>query len=159
MKSSADPGAGVLCSEVRAVLEELLNESTTRMGEINEQLAQLDANIEAAKAAHKKAQEDLAAAIDDHDKATRELHNHDPLEIARLKGIWQQAKISLEQARTRYGTDRKRFQREREIIGRIMAKIDANCAGAPTPESLSPTNSFMGMGAFNPDYKKSECAT
>jgi predicted Zn-dependent protease len=144
---------------VRAVLEELLDESTTRMGEINEQLAQLDTNIEDAKAAHKKAQEDLAAAIDDHDKATRELHNHDPLEIARLKGIWQQAKISLQQARTRYETDRKRFQREREIIGRIMAKIDWNCAGnGGNPDKVQCSQAFMGMGAFNVhDYaRKSE---
>ena len=126
------------------MLEQLLDESNTRVGEIINQLAQLDTNIENAKAAHKEAQEDLATAIGNHDEATRELNKHDPLEIARLKGIWEQAKISLEQARTRYETDRKRFQREREIIGRIMAKIDANCAGAAAPTELTPAQVVHG---------------
>lgn len=135
---------------MKAVLEQLLDESNTRVGEIINQLAQLDTNIENAKAAHKEAQEDLATAIGNHDEATRELNKHDPLEIARLKGIWEQAKISLEQARTRYETDRKRFQREREIIGRIMAKIDANCAGkSGNPDKIQASQAFQGMGEFN----------
>jgi hypothetical protein len=41
----------------------------------------------------------FAGRIADYDKAIRQLRNHDPVKIARLKGIWQQAKLSLEQAR------------------------------------------------------------
>ena len=146
------PGAGVFfsCSDVKAVLEELLRDANGRIAEINAQVAQLEQDVSDAEAAHDQAKDNLQKALDDQSDAARELAKNDKLKIAKLKGTWSQAELSLEQARTRYETDRKRFQREREIIGRIMAKIDANCAGTTgNPDKIQASQAFQGMGAFN----------
>jgi hypothetical protein len=131
-------------NEVKAVLEELLSDANNRIGEINKQLAQLREDVRNAEDAHNKAKDDLQDALEKQTDAAQELAKHDPLEIARLKGVWEQAELSLKQARIRYDTDRKRFDREREIIGKIMAKIDANCAGAATPKELTPAQEWEG---------------
>jgi len=162
------PGAGVFfsCSDVKAVLEELLRDANTRIGEINAQVVQLHQDVTNAEAAHDQAKDDLQKALGDQSDATQELAKHNPLKIAMLKGTWSQAELSLKQARTRYHTDRKRFEREREIIGRIMTKIDANCAGAAAPTELTPAQVVHGKhtGDFHSDVLRTtipagECAT
>ena len=155
------PGAGVFfsCSDVKAVLEELLRDANGRIGEINAQVAQLHQDVTNAEAAHDQAKDNLQKALDDQSDAARELAQNDKFKIATLKGTWSQAELSLEQARTRYHTDRKRFGREREIIGRIMTKIDANCAGAASPTELTPSQVFERGETLAPvNIPMGECA-
>jgi chromosome segregation ATPase len=163
VRTAVIPGVGVSfsCSEVKAVLEELLSDANNRIGEINKQLAQLREDVRNAEDAHDKAKDDLQDALEKQTDAAQELAKHDPLEIARLKGVWEQAELSLKQARIRYDTDRKRFDREREIIGKIMAKIDANCAGAATPKELTPAQEWEGrtlIGKRDTTIAAGECA-